>query len=293
MADKLLDRLTKLLAQADAAFKVNPDSPEYHAFITKAQQLATDNSVDLAQARRLQAKNEKTEKPEVRRIMIGDYGQKNNALKCELVMAIGRVQGLQFTISQKSVYVMAHGFPSDIDVTEALYASLVVQMVEAGDAHVAGKSYVGETFWGEKRTKGYWGWETNMVEKKVDGRVARTSFYTGFTSKISQRLREARDKAVLDYDERNALAVEIQDRNAATTFEPSVKPVGFDSAPGAALALQQKEVEVRDFYKEKNKNLRGSWKGGAGASNHGGASRVAGQSAGSRARISSAKQIGR
>lgn len=274
MADKILDRLAKILNQAENA----STDAERDAFMTRAQSMATDNAIDLAVARQHTAKQEQRETPEVRRITLGQRGAKNNAKKVVLYSTIAHQNDVKCDYFHDSTGVVAYGFPSDLDVVDALYASLVVQMTSSADAFIKSGEYKNENMTTLVRKRDSWGdsW-SEYVTKPVDGRVARASFYDGFTAEISLRLRTARRDAIAAYDE------------AHVDLGVKVPISGFDSAPGAALALVQKEVEVRDFYSEKSR-AKGSWKGGSnsGSSNAG---RSAGRSAGASARLSSARAI--
>jgi len=285
MADKILDRLAKILNQAENA----STEAERDTFMSFAQKISTDNAIDLALARQHTAKKEEREQPEVRNIKVGPRGAKGNAKKVSLLLAIGQSNDLRFNIFHDSSGVVAFGFPSDIDVVEALYASLVTQMVTTGDAFIASGAYKAETVGRYVNVKvgteyDYWrGRDVNVydrqyVKKAVDGRVARSSFYDGFTSEITNRLRAARKEAIAAYDETHSVDLDV-----------AVAPSGFDSAPGAALVLVQKEVEVRDFYKERS-TARGSWKGSSG-SGHSTSGSSAGRSAGASARLSSNKAL--
>lgn len=283
MADKILDRLAKILNQAENA----ATDAERDAFMSKAQEMATTNAIDLAVARQHTAKQEQREQPEVRTIRLGAKGTRLLAKRVTLISTIGYANDVKFNIYHDSTAVIAFGFPSDIDVVEALYASLVTQMTTAGDAYLASGEYKNETVTALKKTKvdSYYDvwtgknrneYDYEYVTKPVDGRVARASFYDGFTSEIRKRLQAARADAVAAYE-------------AEVDLDVTVKPSGFDSAPGAAVALLQKEVEVRDFYKEKS-TARGSWRGGS-SSGHSRAGSEAGRAAGRSARLSSHKAL--
>lgn len=275
MSDKITNLVAKLLNQAENA----ATEEEANTFMAKAQALATDHSVDLAIARQVTAKAEQREQPEVRRISLGQRGAKGNARLISLFSSIASVNDVRLNIYHDSSGVVAFGFPSDIDMTEALYNSLAVQMVTAGDAYIKAGTYKEEVVGRYVRKRDAWGYmDTEYVVKPVDGRVARGSFYEGFSSRISQRLREAKKEAVATYDERHEADVDV-----------TVKPSGFDSAPGAALALVQKEVEVRDFYKE-NSTAKGTWRGGS-SSSHSSHGSNAGRAAGNSARLSSSKAL--
>lgn len=131
MSDRLLDRIGKVLHQAE-----NASTPEEAAtYMAKAQELASANAIDLAIARAHQADKTKREEPTSRRITVDPYSWRRSPStkwKVELLHTIAVANDLQCLLGTHSVH--AFGFPSDIDVTEALYNSLVIQMVSGADA---------------------------------------------------------------------------------------------------------------------------------------------------------------
>lgn len=131
MSNKMLDRVSKVLAQAE-----NASTPEEAAtFMAKAQELAAKNSIDLALARHHQARKERVQVPEERRIQINPYTRKVNRKHfMELAMRIADVNDIEYLIGGKEYTLNAVGFPSDLDVLEALYTHLSVQMVTQCDA---------------------------------------------------------------------------------------------------------------------------------------------------------------
>lgn len=131
MADKMLDKVSKLLAQAE-----NAGTPEEAAtFMEKVQELATKNGIDLALARMHQAKKEKAQEPEERRIQVNPYSRKTNRKHfMELAMHIADVNDVEYLIGGKEYVLHAVGFPADLDVLEAMYTHLSVQMVLECDA---------------------------------------------------------------------------------------------------------------------------------------------------------------
>lgn len=132
MADKLLDRISKVLNQAE-----NASTPEEAAaYMQRAQALASANAIDLAVARAHQADKEKRQQPEKRTVRIDDYAWRQSAStkwKCQLYLAVAHVNDLKCIIAGNNTVVWPYGFPGDLDVAEALYNSLVVQMVAAAD----------------------------------------------------------------------------------------------------------------------------------------------------------------
>jgi hypothetical protein len=77
----------------------------------------------------------------------------------------------------------------------------------------------------------------------VHGITARISFQTAFASRIGERLAAERAQATSD-----VLAAAAEAEQAG--------------APGTALVLQEKALEISDFY-QRNSTARGSWRGWA------------------------------
>lgn len=276
---KTLDRIGLLLNQAE-----NTDNPEEAAaFMEKAQKLATIAAVDLEVARRRQADKTKREEPEQRKVNVAEftrseYGyrgkvQANAAEFVFLFNAIASPNDVEINIAHNSTYVNAFGFPSDIDVCEALFASLKVQMVAAADAEIKKGDYKKETVrrWSNAKY--------DYVEKPLDGRVFRTRFYQAFTAEIARRLRKARAEALTAAKD--------------TTFDLDVtdeQGTHVESTSGA-LVLVSKGVEVSDFYK-RTSTAKGTYRGGSGRSTaYSSTASSAGTAAGQRARLGGEKGI--
>jgi hypothetical protein len=128
----MLDRISKVLHQAE-----NASTPEEAAaFMQKAQELASANAIDLAIARAHQADKSKRQTPEKRTIRIEERSWRlspTTKWKCQLFLAIAAVNDLECLIASNNTVVWPFGFPGDQDVAEALYNSLVIQMVAAAD----------------------------------------------------------------------------------------------------------------------------------------------------------------
>ena len=260
----LMDKIGALLLKAERS----DNEHEQDAFFKKAQQLATLASIDLEAARLRQETKEKRETPEARHVQLFDWADKRQTKSyfIELFMAIGRANDLRFLISNRNAYVIAHGFPSDIDVTEALYQSLSLQMVQSAEQYLKRKEYREEWVTYESVEYAQYGgsfFDNGVVSKRkrMDGRTARRNFYDGFRQRIGERLHEAKREAVA-----------------------SVDP--FETASGetesAALVLKRKSDEVEDFYQSKLPKRSGSWQGG-GNTKYSKSANSAGSSAGSRA----------
>lgn len=98
--------------------------------------------------------------------------------------------------------------------------------------------------------------------------TARLNFQLAFGARIGQRLAEARDEAR---------------REAATSR---------DSAPGTALALRNKEIELRDHYRSAS-TARGTWRATSASAGYSSAARRAGDRAGRQARLGAAPELPR
>jgi hypothetical protein len=96
--------------------------------------------------------------------------------------------------------------------------------------------------------------------------TARLNFHLAFGARIGQRLSEAREEA----------------RHAATT--------GQDQQPGTAIALRNKDVELKSFYREASK-ARGTWRASSASAGYSSAARRAGDRAGQRARLGPSTEL--
>lgn len=255
-----MDRIAALLAQAEHP---GTTDVEAEAFFAAAQRIATAAEISLETARQHQADKTKRETPIQKQIVLVQRRQgakvpNNSAQFCELFMAIGQANSLKFNIFHNSTGVIAFGMPSDIEVTEMLYASLSAQMVSSCAAAMKSGEYKKETYWAESTYR----------ERPMDGRVFRSSFYGGFVSRIGLRLRTAREEALAD--------IRAQEKDIQ---------VG-----GTDVVVRGKQLEVAEFYKGAS-NARGSWKGGSASTYGSSGGRNAGDSAGASARMGASKQL--
>ncbi|WP_375487620.1 DUF2786 domain-containing protein [uncultured Jatrophihabitans sp.] len=235
--EKYLTKLAALLRQAEST----TNSHEAEAFMAAAQRLATLTSIDLAVARAHTAREERRTIPVARRVEIGPAGKRALKTYVQLYLAIARANDLTCDLASNSTYVIAYGFETDVDVCQALYASLVVQMVRASDAYLRSGAYRREQTWGEQRDdRG----RVRVVRKPVHGSTARISFQTAFATRIGERLGEARTEAT-----------------AETLRAQGALP---SASAGTELALTEKALEVTDLY-TRTSQARGSWRGWQGS----------------------------
>lgn len=222
-SDGMLARVGKLLRHAEGA----STEAERDAFFSKAQELATLHSIELAVARAAEEHREEDQGPTFEAVRLGHRGQPSNVRFVELMVAISRANDLRCTIRSDNTSVTLYGFPDDIDVAKTLYVSLVLQMVADADAYIRSGAH-----------------------RPVHGRTARAAFYAGWTSRIGQRLKEAQQAAR---------------RHARAVPEPASKDVGTREG-SRALALVAKEVEVHDYFErmQREHGVRGTWRGSDG-----------------------------
>lgn len=96
--------------------------------------------------------------------------------------------------------------------------------------------------------------------------TARLNFQLAFGARVGQRLERAREEA----------EQEVRARRV--------------SAPGTAIALRNKEIELRDFYSRES-SARGTWQAQRVSAGYSSAARRAGDKAGRRARLANSPEL--
>ncbi|MFE9525172.1 DUF2786 domain-containing protein [Streptomyces sp. NPDC006631] len=278
MSDRMLDKLAKILKQAE-----NAGTPEEaDAFLAKAQHLASTAAIDLAVARQHTAKRELREQPTHKMITIGTLRKRANAHFCEMFNYIALNNDVMLNIAHDNTWVVAFGMPSDIEVVETLYAALIFQMVEAGNAWIKTGAYKQEKVWRMVTKKDRWGGRWQEEEyTSITAQAARKHFYKGFTERVYYRLVNAR-RAAMESLKENIYTLPMDSGDPDAPYEVEVS---------AALVLKEKKDEVDEYYSRKS-NARGSWRGAVAAVDENSWSRSAGDDAGRSARLSSTKAIG-
>nr|WP_036508474.1 DUF2786 domain-containing protein [Nocardia aobensis] len=238
-SDKLLTRIGALMRQAEGT-----DNPhEAEAFLSRAQQLATQHSIDLAVARAAAADRGRARPmPGMRRIEIGAKGTKGLATYVALFVAIAHANDVRVDAAHNSTWVIAFGLGTDIDIdtTQLLYTHLLAQMVRGSRAYLHSAAH-----------------QRHPVARVT----ARLAYPRAFAARVGQRLRADRARARAD-----ALATDA--------------PAG----PGTALALRDKDIELRDYYTA-HSTAKGTWNGHRRAMGHAPAAADAGDRDGQRARL--------
>ncbi|MBF6203824.1 DUF2786 domain-containing protein [Streptomyces gardneri] len=270
--DRLLTRIGGLLRKAEST----DNEHEAEAFLAAAQRLATKSSIDLAVARAHFVGRERRPTPVQRIIPIGEPGKRGLRTYVQLFVAIAAANDVRCDVARTSTQVYAYGFDSDIDTCEALYASLLVQMVRASDQYIKSGAYRSATVEKivvEKR----WGRQVRRrVQAPVAGVTARLNFQMAFAARIGRRLAEV--KAEVEKAELEKAGVEAE-----------VLP-GDTEVVGTALALRDKEIELTDFY-ARTSEARGTWRGPQTSAGHSAAARAAGDRAGRAARIGTPPEL--
>lgn len=256
-----IDRIAALLAKAERT----DNAEEADAYLMKAQSLATAASIDLAMARSRTAKKEQREQPEMRTIVIGEKGRRANRHLIALFIAVSLANDTKVDIASNSTFVIAYGMPSDLDVVNALFSSLAVQMTAAAQTWLTVGPWRRETYVAVVRDGG----RARHVTKQHTAQTARVAFYQAFVPRIQERLSEARDEAT------------------AQAYRAPAEPDGADRS----LVLRAKSAEIGDFHRSTSK-ARGSWAGyTGGVRGDGGTSGNAGRRAASLARLSAQQEL--
>ena len=257
--DRMVERISALLAKAEST----DSEHEREALMAKAQQLAARHSIDLALAAAREGRTD--QQPVVERIVF-DGDHRNRNLKKHLVLlmsAVARANDVRMDVLNRADGVVLYGYPSDVRMAQAIWASLALQMASASAAWMRTGAWRRQTMVRHDR----WGPEA----VPMDARVARRSFYEGFVHRIGERLREARESA-----ERDAVR------------DDAVRP-GAGAAAGTALVLAGKRSRIADFYAEQSR-ARGTWRPTGSGALAPEASR-AGRDAASRARLGTEHEV--
>ena len=260
--DRTLLRIGRLLRQAERT----SNAAERDAFFGKAQALATRHQIALAVARASATEEERREEPAYETVQIGERGRRSLARYVRLILEIARANDLRAAIYSDNTRVTLYGFPSDIVIVKALYATLVTQMVADGDEHLRS---------GAHKVDRHQVWEPSRrrwVERPVHGSTARTAFYEAWTTHIADRLTEARSRA---------------------RQQAGGHPAESEPSTSTEIALRAKEIEVVDYFARMRQEhgVRGTWKGTAQSGAAAPGSWDAGASAAARARLGTEPQL--
>ncbi|UHJ58684.1 DUF2786 domain-containing protein (plasmid) [Mycolicibacterium fortuitum] len=212
--DKTMARIGALLLRAEGT----DNRHEADACITRAQTLATLNSIDIAVARAHAVQRRSSVRPQQKSVEIGAAGRRGLRTFVDLFLVVARANNVKIDIARDFTTVYTFGYREDLDVTEILYTSLVTQMVAACETYLASGDYHRELVEYGSQPGG---------SRKVSKITARLEFHAAFTARIRLRLNEARQAA-------------------AATSSPNGG--GTNQVSSGALVLATKELEVQDYY---------------------------------------------
>ncbi|WP_051163254.1 DUF2786 domain-containing protein [Nocardia brevicatena] len=268
VTNRLLTRIGGLLRKAEST----DNEHEAEAFLAAAQRLATRSSIDLAVARAHVSGRERPATPIQRVIPIGEPGRKGLRTYVQLFVAIADANDVRCDVARTSTQVYAYGFAADIATCEALYTSVLVQMVRASDHYIKSGAYRSATM--EKVVTEVRGGRRmrRRVVVPVAAVTARLNFQMAFAARIGARLAE--EKA------------EVERAATAPTGDSAARA----AAAGTALALRGKELELADFY-TRTSEARGTWRGPQASTGYAPDARRAGDRAGRAARLGTAAEL--
>ncbi|MGW1743263.1 DUF2786 domain-containing protein [Nocardia sp. NPDC001965] len=271
VSDRLLTRIGGLLRQAEST----DNGHEAEAFLAAAQRLATRSSIDLAVARAHTRDRERPDALIQRMIPIGEPGRKGLRTYVQLFVAIAAANDVRCDVARTSTQVYAYGFAADIAVCEALYSSLLVQMVRASDRYIKSGEYRSATMEKVVSERRAGRRVRRVVRVPVAGVTARLNFQLAFAERVGIRLAEAKQEV---------------EQAATTRAAGAAAPLTPQRAADTALALRGKEIELTDFY-TRTSEARGTWRGPHTSTGYAPAARRAGDRAGQSARLGPAREL--
>lgn len=250
-----VERISALLIKAERT----DNEHEAEAYLMKAQSLATLASIDLATARAQRVADEKPPDPITRTVTIGEKGKRANTHLVTLFVVIAHNNFTMVDVATDSTYVVAYGMPQDLDSTHTLFASLSVQMATSAQRFLETAEWKTDTYRVRSRSTGL------LVTKRFTKQTARAAFYRAYVTRIDERLRQAREEALAEHDEKSESSAEV--------------------------ALRQSESEVRAYHR-RTSDARGRWGGYRGAaSGRSGSAAGAGRKAASSARLQPSDEL--
>lgn len=290
--DRSLPRIAALLRKAEST----DNEHEAAAYMEAAQRIATAASIDLAVARAHTGRREGRATPTQREVLIGEAGRRGLRTYVELFVAIAAANDVTCDVARNSTRVFAYGFEADLDTCEALYASLIVQMVRASDEFIKSGAYTAETVrrFSQARRR----WETGPVSPVT----ARISFQRAYAARIGRRLKDARTQARKEA-ERAAGRTDVRTgsrwpwqrgRDGETIDDETAVDDGAvtgSTGRSVALALRAKELQVAEHYRQ-HSEARGTWRGSSASAGHSPHASKAGDHSARRARLGTERALG-
>ncbi len=259
-ATRAIERISALLVKAERT----DNAAEADAYLMKAQALATAASIDLAVARAHGHSRQARVVPQMRTIVIGEKGKRANRHLIALFVVIAHANDAHVDIAGDSTFVIGYGMPEDLDVIEAVFASVAVQMMQAAQLWLTTGQWRDEEYVAARRIGG----RTRRSVRPHTAQTAKASFLLAYVSRIEERLTQARNQA----------------REQAWQRVPGGKSAG-------TIVLRAKETQVQEFHRETS-TARGAWGGYSGAVRQDrGSATAAGRQAASQARLGRASAL--
>lgn len=252
--DSITDKVSKLLVHAE---KAGSDA-ERDTYLSKAESLATEHSINLALVRKRQADSEGRgdDRPTTGELfsLLALPNTTYRNLAVELGCAIANAHGVETTIRGKSQHMTFYGYTEDIRLTELLFTRVTPMMFEASDRYL----------------------KTDVHKQSGVASVsARITFCKNFAYAVGDRLKEAVKTTTQEIIRQELEAAYEEGGNSSTE-----------------IALRDKEIEVRDYvqYEFKRLGVRGRW-GGSKTSSWSSEASSAGHAAGQRANLFGRKEL--
>ena len=274
----MIEKIAKLLNQAE-----NAGTPEEaEVFMAAAQKLGSKYSVDLAKARHMTISKEKT-LPIQKTIRIGDKVQGLKTLT-DLYLGVARANDIKNTIAHDGSRVYSVGFREDIEIAEAMFASLMVQMQTALNEFKEEGSWKNESVWVEGNYYEYLDYDGRVCNKyescdsrwvesqwkPITWRTARINFQQAFADRVESRLMQAK-------------------REEETMLNEADESIE-DDGPKTALVLVEKKKQVDEAFAPHLALAKGHYSGSS--ASHARGARDAGYSAANKASLGGSTAIG-
>ena len=164
-----LHRIAALLAKAERTDNVH----EAEAYLVKAQALATAASIDLAFARHAQAVP--SVEPQSRTFTIGEPRKRSNKHLVALFITIAHNNDAHVDVAHNSTFVICYAMPSDLDVIEAMFTSLALQMSTAAHGWIKRGEWKAHSYVRQYRKRPH------------TAQTARAAFQTAYVERIAER----------------------------------------------------------------------------------------------------------
>jgi hypothetical protein len=173
--DPMLDRVRALLAQAEST----QFEAEAETFTAKAHALMTRHAIDMAM---VSAGSQRSERPDTIRIAIDEPYVDAKSFLLHVVAESSRCKAV---LHERYAMVSLVGFAADLDATETLYTSLLIQAQTA--MHSAASTAPPGT---RTRSRGF-----------------RSAFLTAYAQRVAERLDEINNSVVADVASRTGQAI--------------------------------------------------------------------------------------